>query len=102
MSESVYAAIRANPRFQNLARRRARLTWALFGVTVTIFFGLILVAAFHPALLTVPLTAGSTTTIGWPIGAAVIVCSWLLTVFFVGRMNAESETIRQIITEATR
>ncbi len=102
MSDPVCAVIRANPRFQALTRRRARLTWTFFGLTMAAFFGLILVATFHPALLATPLATGGTTSIGWPIGAAVIVCSWALTVLFVRRTNAETEIIRQIIVEATR
>lgn len=102
MSDPVCTAIRANPRFQQLTRRRARLTWTFFSLTMAAFFGLILVATFHPALLTTPLAAGGTTSIGWPIGAAVIICSWVLTALFVACTNAETETIRQIIAEATR
>ena len=46
-----------------------------FGVTMTLFFGLILVVAFRPELLATPIGPGRDTSIGWPIGAALIVFS---------------------------
>ena len=100
MNDPISAKIRANPRFQDLARQRTQMAWLLFGVTMTLFFGLILVVAFRPELLATPLGPGRDTTIGWPIGAALIVFSWLLTAFYVRRANAETENTRQIIAEA--
>ena len=100
MNDPISAKIRANPRFQELARQRTQMAWLLFGVTMTLFFGLILVVAFRPELLATPLGPGRATTIGWPIGAALIVFSWLLTAFYVRRANAETENTRQIIAEA--
>jgi uncharacterized membrane protein (DUF485 family) len=100
MSDPISARIRANPRFQDLTRRRTHMAWLLFGVTMTLFFGLILVVAFLPGLLATPLGPDRVTSIGWPIGAALIVFSWLLTAFYVWRANAETENTRQIIAEA--
>jgi uncharacterized membrane protein (DUF485 family) len=100
MNDPISAKIRANPRFQDLARRRTHMAWLLFGVTMTLFFGLILVVAFSPGLLATPIGPGRDTSIGWPIGAALIVFSWLLTAFYVRSANAETENTRQIIADA--
>ena len=100
MNDPISAKIRPNPRFQDLARRRTQMVWLLCSVTMALFFGLILVVAFRPELLATPLGPGRDTTIGWPIGAAFIVFSWLLTAFYVRRANAETQNTRQIIAEA--
>ncbi len=60
--------IRANPKFQHLVRSRARLAWSLM-----------LVVAFHPALVHAPRAEGRQLTVGIPVAAGVIVLSWLCT-----------------------
>ncbi len=94
------ADIARDPRFQEVASRRNRLAWALFAVTMALYFGLILTAALAPAILAEPIVAGGTTAIGWPIGAIAILVPWLLTILYVRRANADGREMTRIVNEA--
>jgi cation/acetate symporter len=58
---------------------------------------LLVLVAFFPGLLATPLGPGRVTTIAWPIGAAVIVIPWLLTIVYVRRANADSVAMGNIV-----
>jgi uncharacterized membrane protein (DUF485 family) len=62
----------------------------LSAIVLTAYYALMIVVAFSPSSLHVPLSEGQVITIGVPIGAAVIVLSWLLTGFYVYRANTTS------------
>lgn len=102
MTDPTYDAIRVNPKFQELIRTRSQLAWRLFAISMVMFFGLIFVVAFAPGLLSRPIFEGGVTTIGWPIGAAIVIISWIFTGIYVRHANAQTEAVRQIIVEASR
>jgi uncharacterized membrane protein (DUF485 family) len=103
MSSDVYYRIRNNPLYKEEMAKRSRLSWGLAAVVLVIFYGFILVVAFAPTLLATPLSEGSTTTIGIPIGVALIAFFWLLTGYYVRRANREFEDMNvQIIREAEK
>src|SRR5215211_7871604 len=63
--------------------------------------GLMIVVAFWPDALHVPLSEGRVVTIGVPIGAAIILLSWLLTGLYVYRANTAFDALNeQILREA--
>jgi uncharacterized membrane protein (DUF485 family) len=53
--------------------RRGAGTWMATAVVLGIYFAFILTIAFAPGLFTQPLGAGMATTVGFPVGAAIIV-----------------------------
>jgi uncharacterized membrane protein (DUF485 family) len=62
-----------------------------------------IVVAFQPSWLHTPLAPGMVTTVGWPIGATIIIASWLLTGLYVHRANTEFEALNEkILTESER
>jgi uncharacterized membrane protein (DUF485 family) len=73
------------------------LTAALFAL----YYGYILLIAMNPALLARRI--GETTTLGIPLGAAVIVGSWILTALYVAwanrRYDAEASRLRDRLHE---
>ncbi len=79
MSNSVYERVRANPKFQVLVQRRGRLALALSAIVLVAYYSFMMVVAFAPDLLRAPLGEGATLTVGVPVGAAIIIVSWLLT-----------------------
>ena len=84
-------------------RKRSRFSWTLAVIVLVIFYGFILVVAFAPKLLATPLSPGSVTTIGIPIGVGIITLFWLLTGFYVRRANKEFDAINvELIQEAER
>jgi uncharacterized membrane protein (DUF485 family) len=101
VSSTVCQRIRANPKFLELKRRRARLVWLSCVIVLAAYYGLMIVVAFWPHSLHAPLQEGEVVTIGVPIAAAVIVLSWLLTGLYVYRANtAFDELNEQILQEA--
>ena len=102
MSDLQSGKIRANPAFQELARRRSSSAWLLCAAILIPYYCLMVVVAFQPSLLHTPLAAGMVTTVGWPIGAAVIIVSWLLTGLYVRRANSEFEALNEKILRKFR
>ena len=102
MPESQYSRIRSSPAFHELTTRRSHLAWVLCAAVLIPYYCLILVAAFQPTLLHTPLAAGMVTTVGWPIGAAIIVGAWLLTGLYVRRANTDFETLNDKILQGVR
>jgi uncharacterized membrane protein (DUF485 family) len=92
--------IRVNPKFRELEVRRSRLAWWSFAIVLAAYYGLMVVVAFWPHLLHAPLAEGRVVTIAVPIGAAIILVSWLLTGLYVYRANAFDALNEQIRREA--
>jgi uncharacterized membrane protein (DUF485 family) len=89
-----------SPTYRELVRRRAILGWSLSGLMLVIYFGFILLVAFDKPLLAVPLGAG-VTTIGIPIGLAVIASAFVLTGIYVRAANSVYDgLVRKLVEEA--
>ena len=84
MDDAEAARVVADPRFQELVRRRGRFTWALTAVMLVAYLSFILLIAFDKALLAQPIGAG-VTSIGIVAGFAVIVLAIVLTGIYVRR-----------------
>lgn len=89
--------IGANPKFHQLVRMRSRLSWSMFFIVITLYYLLMVTVAFNPAALSAVTGEGSVVTIGWPLGAAVIVLSWLLTGLYIYRANNTLEALNDAL-----
>ena len=82
--------------FRHLVARRWRLSLVLTAALFVIYYGFILLVAVNKPLLAMRI--GTATTLGIPIGAAVIVLSWALTAAYVVWANVvydrEAERLR--------
>ncbi|RAI45412.1 DUF485 domain-containing protein [Rhodoplanes roseus] len=96
MSAPSYDSIKNDPQFQELVSKRSRFAWTLCLAMLVIYFGFIAVIAFAPSLLAIRLGTG-VTTVGIPVGLAVIVSAFLLTGIYVRRANSEFDDITQNI-----
>ena len=67
-----------------------------------VYFTFILTIAFEPALLGTPLSADSVTTVGIPIGVAVIVFAFVLTGIYTKRANGEFDDLANKIKESVK
>ncbi|HYD98799.1 MAG TPA: DUF485 domain-containing protein [Alphaproteobacteria bacterium] len=100
MPEHVYRRILADPRYHDMVARRSRIAWLLSAVMLGIYFAFILVIAFAPRLLATPL-AGGVTTVGIPLGLAVIFSAFVLTGIYVRIANSRFDALnRDIVREA--
>lgn len=92
----------SNQKFHALVKRRNRLMWVLFSLTLILFFGFALLATFTPALFGIPLWIGAATTIGIPFGIAVMALPFLLTGIYVYQANRDFEKCTEEILEEAR
>jgi uncharacterized membrane protein (DUF485 family) len=101
-TEPVVERIQRNPKYQQLKRTRSRYGWTLAILMLVVYYGYIGLIAFDKEFLAKPMGAG-VTTIGIPIGMAVIVFSIVITGLYVRRANGEFDAMtREIIEEATK
>ena len=102
MSDPMVERIQRNPKYQQLKRTRSRYGWTLAILMLVVYYGYIGLIAFDKEFLAKPMGAG-VTTIGIPIGMAVIVFSIVITGLYVRRANGEFDSLtREIIEEATK
>ena len=78
MSADIYKKVRANPKFAELEGKRSRFALMLTAIVMVSYYGMMALVAFAPDALRTPISSGATLTIGVPIGAVIIIGSWLL------------------------
>jgi uncharacterized membrane protein (DUF485 family) len=101
MSNQIYARVRQNANYGILVKKRGRLAIILSALVLVSYYGFMMVVAFAPSLLGRPLGEGMTLTIGAPIGAAIIIVSWLLTGVYSHFANGEFEELTENLIRET-
>jgi uncharacterized membrane protein (DUF485 family) len=101
MNDDATQRIRHHPKFLELERKRSRFSWGLSAAMLAIYYGYILIVAFAPGVLGHPLSLGSATTVGMPIGVGVILAAVLLTGIYVWSANGEFDRLTREIVEGT-
>nr|WP_241023989.1 DUF485 domain-containing protein [Burkholderia sp. Ac-20365] len=82
-----------SPAFARLVARRRRLVVLLTLGTLLPYYAFVLVAGLAPKVLAMKLYPGSVMTIGWPLGVALIVGTWILTGIYIRRANGEFDEL---------
>ncbi|WP_395025873.1 DUF485 domain-containing protein [Comamonas odontotermitis] len=96
MNDPVVAKIQANPRYQELKRKRNAFGWTLTILMLVVYYGYIGLIAFDKEFLATPLGTG-VTTLGIPIALGVIIFTVLITGIYVRRANTEYDAMTQQI-----
>jgi uncharacterized membrane protein (DUF485 family) len=96
--DDVTARIRANPKYQELRRKRNGFGWSLTLAMMVVYYGYIALIAWNKPFLSQPIGAG-VTTIGVPIGMAVIIFTIVITGIYVRRANNEFDALTRAILE---
>lgn len=95
---SAYARIRNNPKFHALVAKRSSFAWTLSAIVLVCYYSFMMVVAFNPTVLASSLFGGGTImTVAWPIGAVLIIGSWILTGVYIRRANTEFDQLNQEI-----
>lgn len=82
-------------RFQALVARKWTVSLVLTAVMLVIYYGYILVLAFHKETLAAK--AGETMTVGMVVGLLVILASWVMTGVYVAWANSSyDEMVKSI------
>ena len=96
MDKMMIEKIKANPKYQELVAKRSSFALKLTIAMLVMYYAFILVIAFDKALLGVSLSGG-VTTVGIPVGIAIIVVSFVLTGVYTQRANGEFDDLANAI-----
>ena len=99
MTTDLTTRILNDPNYQTWRVRRTRFGWSLTIAMLVVYYGFILLVAFDKPFLATRLGAG-VTTIGMPIGLAVIVFTVIITAIYVRRANSEYDALTELIAKA--
>ncbi len=98
MNNELVQRIKANPKYQELVSKRNSLSMKLSLFVLAMFYSFVLVIAFDKELLAMKLGEG-VMTVAFPVGAAIIVISFITTLIYVRRANGEFEELTESIKD---
>ena len=98
MQPDLTTRILNDPNYQALKAKRSRFGWWLTLAMLVVYYGFILLVAFDKPFLATRLGAG-VTTIGMPIGLAVIVFTVVITAIYVMRANSEYDALTDLVAK---
>lgn len=90
--------IASHPKYQELKAKRTSLGWWLTLAGMVAYYGFILLVAFDKPLLAQKIGTG-VTTLGMPIGVAVIVFTIIITWIYIRRANSEFDALTEQIVK---
>ena len=99
MDADLTQRILRDPKYQELKAKRSRFGWWLTLAMMLVYYGFILLVAFDKPFLATKLGTG-VTTVGMPLGLAVIVFTIVITGLYVRRANSEYDALTEQITKA--
>lgn len=82
-SHDLVEKVMGNPKYQELVRRKNRISLIFFAVTFVIYAGFILTLAFDPQLFGEAIAQGRTTSLGIVLGTLVIISAFVLVAVYV-------------------
>mgnify|MGYP003383417501 CR=1 FL=1 len=98
MQTDLAQRIAAHPKYQELKANRTSFGWWLTLAGMLSYYGFILLVAFNKPLLAQKLGSG-VTTLGMPIGVAVIVFTIIITWVYVRRANSEFDALTEEVVK---
>ena len=98
MQDDLATRVASNPKYQELKSKRSRFGWTLTWMMMIVYYGFILLVAFDKSLLSTRIGEG-VTTIGMPLGLAVIVFTIVITGIYVRRANSEFDALSRDISK---
>ncbi len=98
MEKSMVEKIKNNPHYRELLEKRNSFSLKLSIFVLVMFYAYILTIAFNPTVLGTKLGTG-VMTIAFPVGAAIIIISFLTTLIYVRRANGEFEDLTNKVKE---
>ena len=92
MNENLVTKIKSNPKYKELVSKRNSFSLKLSLFVLAMFYGYVLVIAFNKEILATKIGDG-VMTVAYPVGAAIIVISFITTLIYVVRANGEFEDL---------
>jgi len=98
METDLATRIASHPKYQELKAKRSSFGWWLTLAMMVVYYGFILLVAFDKPFLAQKLGAG-VTSVGMPLGVAVIVFTIVITAIYVRRANSEFDDLTEQIAK---
>ena len=98
MNENLVTKIKSNPKYKELVSKRNSFSLKLSLFVLVMFYAYIVVIAFDKELLATKIGEG-VMTVAFPVGAAIIIISFITTLIYVNRANNEFEDLTNEIKE---
>lgn len=98
MNKELVQKIKSNPKYQELVSKRNSFSLKLSLFILVMFYAYIVVIAFDKELLATKIGEG-VMTVAFPVGAAIIIISFITTLIYVNRANNEFEDLTNEIKE---
>jgi len=98
METDLATRIASHPKYQELKSKRTSLGWWLTLAGMVAYYGFILLVAFNKPLLSQKIGNG-VTTVGMPLGVAVIVFTIIITWVYIRRANSEFDSLTEQIVK---
>ena len=102
MNKELIDKIKSNPDYIELVSKRTGFSIKLTVAMLVVYFTFILTIAFNPAALGAPISPDSVTTIGIPIGIAVIIFAFIMTGIYTKRANGEFDALNNKIKKSVK
>ena len=98
MNNDLVQKIKSNPKYIELVSKRSSFSLKLSIFVLVMFYAYILVIAFDKELLATKIGDG-VMTLAFPVGAAIIIISFITTLIYVNRANGEFEDLTNQIKD---
>lgn len=95
----VVPAVLRHPKYQELLRKRNRISMIFLAITIVLYAGFILTLAFDPVFFGQPIAAGYTLSIGVVTGVAMCVIAVVLIALYVSISNRVFDPLIQAIVK---
>lgn len=96
MSDPIVEKIQKHPKYLELQKKRSGFGWMLTILMMVVYYGYIALIAFNKPFLSARL-GDNVTTVGVPLGMAVIVFTIVITAIYVRRANSEYDDLTAAI-----
>jgi uncharacterized membrane protein (DUF485 family) len=96
---TLLSVIGALPEYRELIHKRHRVATPLTILILVAYFAFILMVAYTPHILAMPIVAGGVTTVGIVFGLGLILITFGITAFFVWYANSRLEKLLHIIQQ---
>jgi len=102
MNKELVQKIKNDPNYKELVSKRSSFAIKLTVSMLVVYFTFILTIAFNPSALAAQISSDSVTTIGIPIGIAIIIFAFILTGIYTSRANGEFDDLNNKIKESVK
>lgn len=102
MHKDIVEVVKNDPNYKELVAKRSSFAVTLSIIMLVVYFGFILMIAYFPEVLGTPLSEGSVTTVGIPVGMGVIFFAFILTGIYTKRANGEFDDLNNKIKEKVK